>query len=371
MNQINKNPLIIKMFIISLILLIGFGVIMQYSASNKISLEQTGDSTFYFLQHLKRLLISILIFLTFLFIDYKKLSKAVIVFFFITLAIVIYPIIIKVTNGHSFPARWFSIGSISIQTSEVVRLFLIIFVTNYIAKRKSKMTDFKQDFLPVFIVIIILISLIAVQPDFSSSVILYFICMILLYVGGAKVLHIFGVSSIMAILGLGYVRFSPYRWQRILTFFDSSNIKEDAYQIHQSLVSLSNGGFWGQGLGKSMGKNLFLPEANTDFIFSIIGEEFGFLGATIIVGLFFLLFYTMNKLAKKITNPFGQLIVFSTALSLIIYALFNMAVCSGIGPVTGLPMPFVSYSGSQLLINGALLGIVFNIYLQERKKIEL
>ncbi len=370
MNDEIKNPRIVKIFVIALLLIIGFGMIMQYSASNKIALEKTGSSSYFLLLHLKRLLISTLVFLSLLVIDYKKFKKIIGVLFFITLAIVITPLLKKIATNSSFPARWLSLGVISIQTSEVARLFLILFLANYISKHHSKIEDFKHGFMPAFGIIIIFIALIALQPDFSSSVIIYFICMIILYIGGAKFLHILGVSSIMSVFGLIYVRISPYRWQRILTFFDSSNTKQDGYQIHQSLISLSNGGFLGQGFGNSMGKNLYLPEAHTDFIFSIIGEELGFFGTASFIIAFCVLFYTMHQIAKLIENKFGQIIFFSTALSMFIYALFNVAVCSGIGPVTGLPMPFVSYSGSQILINSALLGIVFNIYLQERKSIK-
>jgi len=366
----NKNPLVIKIFIITLILLIGLGIVMQYSASNKIALEKTGKSYYFLLLHLKHLLMGILICITFLFIDYKQIKKTVILLFGITFLIIIVPIIKKVTTNSSSPARWFSIGSSSIQTSEVARLFLIMFLANYITKHNSKITDFKKGFLPAFAIIIIFIILIALQPDFSSAFIIYFICMVTLYVGGAKFSHTMGVSSLMGVLGFIYVRIEPYRWKRVLTFLDPSDTKNSGYQIHQSLISLSNGGIFGQGIGNSMGKNLFLPEANTDFIFSIIGEELGFIGSTLFIALFFILFFSMHKIAKHVKNQFGQLIIFSTALSIIIYALFNAAVCSGIGPVTGLPMPFVSYSGSQILINGLLLGIVFNIYLQERKSIK-
>lgn len=366
----SKNPLVFKIFIITLLLLIGLGMVMQYSASNKIAFEKTGKSDYFFLQHLKRLLIGILICLTFLFIDYKQMRKTVIVLFIITLAIVIIPIIKKAISNSSIPARWFSIGSISIQTSEVVRLFLIIFLANYISKHNSEITDFKRGFLPAFSIVTIFIILIASQPDFSSAAIIYFICMVTLYVGGAKFIHIMGVSSVMGTLGFIYVRIEPYRWSRILIFMDSSDTTNGGYQIRQSLISLANGGIFGQGIGNSMGKNLFLPEANTDFIFSIIGEELGFIGSTFFIALFFVIFFSMHKIAKHVKDQFGQLIIFSTALSIIIYALFNAAVCAGIGPVTGLPMPFVSYSGSQILINGMLLGIVFNIYLQERKSIK-
>ena len=370
MNTTTKNPLIIKTFIITLLLLIGLGIVMQYSASDKIALEKTGKSYYFFLQHLKRLVMAALACVALAFVNYKQIKKIVWILFFITLGIVIRPIIIKFVNNSPAPARWFSIGSLSIQTSEVVRLFLIIFLANYISKHNSEIENFKNGFMPAFAIVTIFITLIAIQPDFSSSVIIYFICMIILYVGGAKFIHILSVSSIMSVFGFIYVRTSPYRWERVLTFLDPSDTNNGGYQIHQSLISLSNGGFIGQGIGNSIGKNLYLPEAHTDFIFSIIGEELGFVGTIFFIALFVVLFLTMHKVAKHINNKFGQIIIFSTALSIITYALFNMAVCSGIGPVTGLPMPFVSYSGSQILINGILLGIVSNIYLQERKSIK-
>jgi cell division protein FtsW len=136
------------------------------------------------------------------------------------------------------------------------------------------------------------------------------------------------------------------------------------------LISLSGGGFWGRGFGNSTGKNLFLPEAHTDFIYSIAGEELGFITTLLILIAFVVLFISLLRLAKHVNDPFGKSIMFATAFSLMIYALMNAAVCVGLGPVTGLPMPFISKSGSQLLVNFVLIGICLNIVKQSQHELQ-
>ncbi len=349
-----------------LAILVAFGMIMLFSASSRISFYKYDSSSVIFLRHLTRMLAALILGIAAYRIDYQLIRKANAFFFFAALAVVIYPLLSKLAHPGSPPARWIAIGSFSFQTAEIARFALIIFISNYLAKHQENIRDLREGFMPVAVVMIGFISLLALAPDFSTAAILYLIFMVMIYAGGARLSHILSVSGIAAVVGLIYIRMADYRWARILSFFDPEANKKASYQVTQSLISLGNGGFFGQSLGASYGKNMYLPEAHTDFIFSIIGEEWGFLGTALTILLFVILFLSLYRLTERIHDIFARLVIFSTAFSILLYALVNAAVCVRIFPVTGLPMPFVSYSGSQLIVNSALLGIVFNILHQEK-----
>ena len=209
---------------------------------------------------------------------------------------------------------------------------------------------------------------IIIQPDFSTAVVIGLIGFSMLFIGGAKLTHIFttGVVSIVIMIPIMLMR--SYRMKRIIywlgSVFGVNNTADQeviGYQAQQSLISLGNGGFWGLGLGNSLEKNLFLPTPHTDFIFAIIGEELGLLGAIFILSLFLFIFQRGIKIAKVTTVPFGVMLAFGLSFSIIIYAFINIAVVTGIFPVTGLPMPLVSHGGSSLVINLACIGILLNI----------
>ncbi|HBY18660.1 MAG TPA: stage V sporulation protein E [Candidatus Marinimicrobia bacterium] len=347
---------------VSLALLVLLGTIMLFSASSQISLERYGNSNAYFFHHLQRLFMALLLGLACYLIDYRTFRKHIRLIYILTLVAVILPFIQNMISNRSDPARWIRTGVMTIQTSEILRFTLIIYLASYLSGREETITSYKQGLLPPLIALGIPILLIALAPDFSTAVILFLITCIILYVGGVPLKHL-TITTLPLLLGaFVYIRISDYRWSRVLVFLGKeSNPSGSAYQINQSLISLANGRLTGTGLGKSMLKNLYLPEAHTDFIYSIIGEEWGFLGAGLFILLFVLIFISLIRLSMDIHDMYGKYIVFGINISLVLYALFNMGVTVGLFPVTGLPMPFVSYSGSQLLINGALLGILFRI----------
>ncbi|RKY48817.1 MAG: hypothetical protein DRP86_06085 [Candidatus Neomarinimicrobiota bacterium] len=347
---------------LSLALLVLLGTIMLFSASSQISLERYGSSNAYFLHHLQRLFMAVLLGIACYLIDYRTFRKHIRLIYILTIAAVILPFIQNMISGRSDPARWIRTGVLTIQTAEILRFTLIIYLATYLSSRKEEIISYKQGLLPALITLGIPILLIALAPDFSTAVILLLITCIVLYVGGIPLKHLL-VTTLPILLGaFVYVRISDYRWNRVLVYLGKeSNISGSSYQINQSLISLANGRLTGTGLGKSMLKNLYLPEAHTDFIYSIIGEEWGFLGAGFFILLFVFIFISLIRLSMDVRDMYGKYIVFGINISFVLYALFNMGVTVGLFPVTGLPMPFVSYSGSQLLVNGALLGILFRI----------
>lgn len=359
-----------QLLLIFIILLCVMGTVMLYSASSSLSLNETGGitDTIFLRSHLKRLILGMLIMFIFIFLDYRKLKSIAPYLMFASILLLLATKIIYLYKGINFPARWLNLGLFSVQTSDIARFSLILYLSYYLDKKRDTIKDFYKGFIPPIILMAGLLFTIIIQPDFSTAAVIGLIGFSMLFIGGAKLTHIFttGVVSIVIMIPIMLMR--SYRMKRIIywlgSVFGVNNTADQeviGYQAQQSLISLGNGGFWGLGLGNSLEKNLFLPTPHTDFIFAIIGEELGLLGAIFILSLFLCIFQRGIKIAKETTDPFGVMLAFGLSFSIIIYAFINIAVVTGIFPVTGLPMPLVSHGGSSLVINLACIGILLNI----------
>ena len=362
LNVISKNY--DRVLISAVILLCIIGTVMLYSASSIRSLMESENqtATLYLVAHLKRLLVGIIIMFLMMSFDYRHLKKYYLHLIFGAIGLLIVTKTIFLIKGISTPARWFYVGSVSIQTSDIARLSLIIFLAVYIDKKRRQLEDFYTGFLPPVFAIIIIMSLIIIQPDFSSAIMLGLIGGIMLFIGRAKLSQLLATSVTGLAIAVPVLLMAPYRWNRIRSWWNrNEELSTIGYQAYQSLISLGNGGFIGLGLGNSLEKNMFLPEPHTDFIFSIIGEEMGFVGTLFILTLFLLVFQRGIRIAKKCTDPFGVMLAVGISFSFILYAFVNAAVVTNVFPVTGLPMPLISYGGSGMVINLASMGILLNI----------
>jgi cell division protein FtsW len=239
---------------------------------------------------------------------------------------------------------------------------MIVYTADFLTRKKSYLNSFFYGFLPVLIVLMLMCMLIIVQPDLGTVLAIFAICFIMFFVGGVKLTHMFSVvlSSLPIIY---FLIFSvPYRRNRILAFLNPWGDPQGAgFQIIQSLVALGSGGFAGVGLGQGRQKLLYLPAAYTDFIFSIIGEELGFIGTAGIIILFALFLVQATKISLKTDNSFGQLLSFGLISCLVVEAIVNMGVATSLLPTKGLPFPFISYGGTSLIFNMAYVGLILNI----------
>ena len=267
------------------VLLCIIGTIMLFSASNSISLDQSqrATATIFLQAHLQRLLIGVFVMFSVMMIDYRNL-KSISKYLLIGSIVLLFATKISYwIQGNNSPARWLYIGGFSIQTSDIARLSVIIFLATYIDHHRDRLKDFYNGFAIPIGVLAITMGLIVIQPDFSTAAMLGLIGFMMLFIGGAKISHLMATGAVSLMVLTPIMLMKTYRLQRVLTFFygESAGIQE-SYQIKQSLISLGNGGFLGLGLGNSLGKNLFLPTPHTDFIFAIIGEELGLLGTVFI-----------------------------------------------------------------------------------------
>lgn len=358
-----------KMLLWIILALCGIGVVMLYSASSFKSLYLTSglSDTIYLRSHLKRMIIGITAMFFFAVLDYRKLKSIAPHFIVLSIFLLFLTKVMSILNGSASASRWLDIGFISMQTSDIARLSLIIYLAYYIDKKGNRIREFYTGIIPPLFLIAVMLFLIIVQPDFSTAAVLGMIGFIMLFIGGAKISHLAAASGAALAIMIPVMLMMPYRMKRIVywissIFGESESLSQNlGYQAQQSLISLGNGGIKGLGIGNSLEKNLFLPEPHTDFIFAIIGEELGLWGAIIVLSIFLFLFQRGIKIAKGTTDTFGIMIAIGIVTSIVLYAFINVGYVTGILPVTGLPIPLISHGGSNLVITLSGLGILLNI----------
>ncbi len=353
----------------SVIILIVVGTIMLYSSSTAVSLAKTNGQTdtYYIIAHLKRLIIGIAALVIFMLFDYRKLKFLAPFLIVIAITLLVYTKVWYWINGVSTPGRWLFLGSFSLQTSDVARIALIIYLATFMTKKRNQIHDFYSGFFPPLLITAILVGLIMIQPDFSTAIMLCMIGTMMMFIGGARYIQLTAAGIAAAMVTIPLMLSVPYSRSRIMTWLSGNeDVVDTGYQITQSLISLGNGGIFGMGLGNSIAKNQFLPTPHTDFILAIVGEEFGLIGTLFLLTLFLVIFQRGIKIAKESNDPFGVLLALGLSFSIILYAFVNAAVVTNIFPVTGLPLPLISYGGSSALTNLIALGILLNISQSKR-----
>ena len=340
------------------LMLLGLTIVM--SASSAYSIIKF-DSVFYlFNSHLFKVVLGIGAIILFAFIPYeyyRRLSKPVMVV--ITLLLVITLIFAPDIKGAG---RWMNFGIFSIQPADMAKLALIIHLAVLLEAKANVIDNYREGFIYFFIWIIVISGLIMLQPNISSGIMLIFISLALIYAGGAKFRHILVSIALSGfVIGIAAMIF-PHSRSRIFSYVNSVTSGGDLnFQVKQALYSLGSGGVFGVGIGNSMQSNLFLPEAYGDFIFAILGEEFGLIGAIAVLLAYLVLFVCGILVAKKAKDQFGQLLAFGITISIVFYAFVNVAVTTGVLPTTGLPLPFISYGGTSLIFLCISVGILINI----------
>ena len=340
--------------------LILIGLIVVMSASSTYSSAKF-DSTFHlFNSHLFRVVLGLILMATFSFIPYewyKKISKPAIMGIAFVLIITLF--IAPQVKGAG---RWLNLGFITIQPADIAKLLLIIHLAFLLEKKSEDILDFKNGFMFLFIWVMIIAGLIFIQPNVSTAILIVVISLTMLYVGGARLKHIFLASVGLIIAAGSFAMILSHSRKRILGYIGSfGEGGELNHQLKQGLLSLGSGGLFGVGIGNSKQSNLFLPEAYGDFIFGILGEETGFIGVVIVLLFYMVLFIAGILIAKKAKDKFGQMLAFGISFSIIIYAFVNTAVATGLFPTTGLPLPFISYGGTSIIFLSASIGILINI----------
>ncbi len=359
-NRFNKN-IDTKYFYLTMILM-GIGFIIQYSASSALGAAKFKDPGFYMKGHLIRIIIGACCGSLFLFFDHQKLKKIAPMLILTSIILLIITLIYNKIFNRYPAARWLPLFVMNFQTAEFAKLALIIYLAAFIDKRQKKVGNLTETFLPAATVISAIVVLVVIEPDFSFGAVIALISITVMWIGGIKFTHLISFVLSFILFSSLIILSSPYKRERVATFFSNGgDVQNAGYQITQSLITLGNGGFWGRGLGGSIEKNLFLPDPHTDFVFSVTGEEFGFIGAFALLVLFLLIFLRGIQISLKSHDVFTKLLGVGISISIFLNVLFNIGVVCNIFPVTGLPLPFLSYGGSAMIYNFACVGIILNI----------
>lgn len=349
-----------KTLLFSVIILSLFGLLMIYSSSNVWASYKFNDPYKYLKSQALFLIIGYIIIKLISNIPYtlyKKYSNHILLSCITLLVLVLIPGIGTIRNGSR---SWFGIGSLGIQPSEFAKIGLIIFTSKYLSNNKIK--DIKTSILPILLVVIIIFSLIMLQPDFGTGVIIVISIISLLFISGVNI-NFFIKLGILGLIGIvTLVIVAPYRVARITSFINPwSDPLGSGFQIIQSLYAIGPSGLLGTGLGNSIQKHFYLPEPQTDFIFSIISEELGILGVIITSSLFLIIIYHGFKISMDKEDKFAKYLSFGITFSIAFQTILNLMVVVGLIPVTGVTLPFLSYGGSSLLVSMSEIGILLNI----------
>jgi cell division protein FtsW len=362
------DPANVIMYIVSTLLVIG--VIMIYSTSSVKVTDSTHVMNTAFLRHVMWVSIAIIGMLIMMRIDYHYLQRYRMPILIVALAglvVVLIPEIGTVTYGAR---RWVRFGSyFGYQPSEFAKLAMVIFISGYIAKNQEKMSTFARGFVVPIVLIGVVSLLILKEPDFGTAMFISMISFVLIMVGGTRIVYVMFtmIASIPHIYQIMH-NIPTYRHNRLLAFLDPwKDPMGIGYQIIQSWIALGSGGIAGLGMGESRQKLFFLPMSDNDFVFSIIGEEFGFIGTTCIIAMFALLTWQGIKVCKATSDSFGFFLSLGITISLALQAAINIAVVTGSIPTKGLPLPFISTGGSSILLSMLGIGILLNIAKQSAK----
>lgn len=342
--------------------LICIGVVMIYSSSCVYALQELKDSAYFLKRHLVFLAIGFIFTLAVMAIDYRILqpyAKPLLLFSVFLLVCVLIPGIGKRSSGAQ---RWFKLGMISFQPSELMKLAVIIYTADFLSRKQKLVADFKQGFVPLMLMMGLVCALVVKQPDLGTTVEIAIVVLGMMFVAGARLAHL-GLIALAAVPVVFYlVTSASYRMARIMAFLDPwQDAQGIGFQLTQSQIALGSGGWWGVGLGKSQQKLFYLPAAHTDFIYSIIGEEFGLRGTLFIIFLFAFLLWQGTRIAIRTTDSFGYYICVGILIMFGLQSVVNIGVSMGALPTKGLPLPFISYGGSALIFHMAAVGLLLNI----------
>jgi cell division protein FtsW len=338
------------------------GVVMVYSSSSIMAAKRYADG-FHFLKRQGVYAVAgFLVMAAAMRIDYRRLRPLAVPFLILCTVLLLAVLIPGIGSNAGGAARWIRLGGISIQPSELAKLGLIMYMAHSLAKKQEKIKSFKLGFIPYMIVLAVLLLLLLLQPDLGSALTLGGVAMVMLLVAGTRLTYLLSV----VILAVPYLYFAvmnvDYRRRRILAFLNPwEDPTNTGFQIIQSWIAFGTGGLFGNGLGEGKQKLFYLPEAHTDFIFSVLGEELGFAGVLVVATMFLVLVLRGVRASLNAPDDFGRYLAFGITLLLGMEAFVNMAVVMGMVPTKGLALPFLSYGGTSLLTTLLAVGILLNI----------
>lgn len=345
-----------RWIVLTVTLLSLFGVLMVYDSSVAIAIRDFGNQYYYAREQVKWLIVGFIALAFFSFIDYHAWHKIalplLLATLFLLVAVFLPGIGIRALGAH----RWINFGFFVLQPAELAKLTLVIYLSAWFSTREQgRLYSF-------LLLLFMVVGLVLIEPDLGTSIIIVSIAVILYFASGAPLLHFGILLPVLGVAVMGLAIISPYRMARLMTFLHPDLDTQGAgYHIHQAILALGSGGWFGVGIGQSRQKYEYLPEANTDSIFAIIGEEFGFVGTTVVVLSFLFLTWRGLRTARRAPDSFGRLLALGVTAWIAVQTIINLSAMVAILPLTGVPLPFISYGGSSLIIILAAVGILLSI----------
>ena len=354
-----------KWLLASVLVLCAFGLIMVFSSSEVQGYVDHNNASYYFQHQIVWLAIGFVGALLALGLDYHRLRALAPVAAAVAVVLLVLVIIPHIGVTRNGARRWFGLGSITIQPAEIAKIVLIVYMARWLEKSGPRIRSFRDGLLPFLVMFGLIVGLVLLEKDLGTGMVIAVIALAMFLVAGARASHVLGTLA-LATGGMWLlIRLEPYRFSRMSAFLNPwADSLNTGFQSVQSVLALGSGGLFGVGLGNSIQKYQWLPEAHTDFIFAIIGEEVGLVGTLFVLALFCLLAYRGYRAALRAPDRFGLLLATGITTWLIFQAFVNMAAVTLTLPTTGIPLPFVSFGGSSLSVSLAAVGLLLNISAQ-------
>lgn len=341
-------------------ILLAIGSLAVLSSTAPPGCREGGGFT-YFKRHLLSILIGVVLLFIFRSLDYEKLFLLSKPLLFLSFVLLIMVFVVGEARGGAY--RWIKIvPGFAFQPAELAKLSIIVYTASFLTRKQAVLNSFRYALLPLLVITLVLCALIMLQPDMGTALVIMGLSVMMWWIGGMNTLRILGVVLLLFLLGVLLIWIEPYRMIRVQAFLNPwADPHGYGYQIIQSLLAFGVGGLWGTGLGKGLQKFYYLPAPYTDFIFAVIGEELGFLGSLIVLSLYVAIAWASFSIAKGAQGMFGKLLGMGITFLFLLQAFINLGGVTNFIPCTGIPLPFVSYGGSSMVINLSFIGILLSI----------
>lgn len=344
----------------AVLILAAFGSVMIFSAGAVFAAKKYGDAFYFLKRELIYALLGLIAFSVALRIDYSLYRRFAYPLLFVS--VLTLATVLKIGSRAGGAIRWFRLGPLSFQPGELAKFALCVYLATLLARKAEKVRDFSVGFLPPLVVTGVMMGLLLKQPDLGTAVIFGLVALGLLFIAGTRTSYLILAVLVAAPVGWKFIVSTPFRMRRMLAFLDPWAFRRDVgYQITESLISVGSGGVTGLGLGDGRQKLFFLPEAHTDFILSIVGEELGLVGVSFVIVAFAVLVWRGLRAATRARDLFGSYLAFGISTMFGLQALINIGVVLGSLPTKGLPLPFISYGGTSLVVSLFMAGVLANV----------
>lgn len=355
-----KEVLAGKLLMLIVALLVSIGIVIVYSSGAGWAESRYDNAEYFLWRQFVFALLGMGVVFSVSSIDYHILEKYSKLFLFVSIGLLIMLLLLKVVGVISGAARWIGFGPLKFQVSDVAKYAIIIHFAHLISQKQPHIKDLHITYYPLLTLLLTVVALVALEPNFSTASLIAMIGFLMMFIGGVSVRYLGATFAMLIPIAIAFAIAAPYRVARLASFFSGSE-KGLSYQVAQALIGLGNGGLFGLGIGASKQRELYLPLSYNDFVFVVVGEEYGFLGALVVISLFAGFFICGTIIAKHAPDDFGKYLAAGVTVAISLFAFINIGVASHLLPTTGVALPFISYGGTALLFNSLGVGILLSI----------